>query len=35
MSWGDLFDRAADHEVTSEAVRTALRERRTESGEEP
>jgi len=35
MTWGDLFDRAADHEVTSEAVRAALRERRAEAGEEP
>ncbi len=35
MTWGDLFERAADHEVTSEAVRAALHERRVESGEEP
>jgi hypothetical protein len=33
MTWGDLFGRAADHEVTSESIRTALRERRAESGE--
>jgi len=31
MTWEDLFDRAAGHEVTSEAVRAALRERRAES----
>jgi hypothetical protein len=35
MTWGDLFERGTDYEVTNEAVRAALRERRAESGEEP
>jgi len=35
MTWDDLFDRAAGYEVTTEAVRSALRERRAEPGEEP
>lgn len=28
MSWGDLFDRAAEYDVTREAVRDALATRR-------
>jgi hypothetical protein len=35
MTWGDLFERGTDYEVTNEAVRAALREHRAESGEEP
>ncbi|WP_459194598.1 hypothetical protein [Halosimplex sp. J119] len=33
MSWGDLFERANDREVTVEDVRAALSTRRTERTE--
>jgi hypothetical protein len=28
MTWGELFDRANEHETSVDAVRAALRERR-------
>lgn len=33
MSWGELFDRASEYEVTAEDVRAALARRREEAGE--
>ncbi|MFD1647195.1 hypothetical protein [Haloarchaeobius litoreus] len=34
MSWGELFDRAAEYDVTVEDVRETLTEHRRERGDE-